>query len=81
METVLQIIQTLGFPIACVIGLGYYTIHKDKEHKKERDEWRSDEKDQREKENESLEKLISSVNENTISLKLLYERIVTKENT
>lgn len=80
MESVLQIIQTLGFPIACVIGLGYYTIHKDKEHKKERDEWRTDEKEQREKTDESLEKLISSVNENTISLKLLYEKIANKES-
>ena len=32
---VVEIIQTLGFPIACVIGLGYYVKELTNEHKNE----------------------------------------------
>lgn len=41
MENVLQIIQTLGFPIACVIACGFFIyklVNRDKDEAKERED-------------------------------------------
>ena len=79
MDVVVQLIQSLGVPVAAMVAMGWYVISKDKSHRSERDEWRKDEQAQRDKENESLEKLIDSVNENTVSLKILAEKIVSNQ--
>lgn len=41
MENVLQIIQTLGFPIACVVACGFFIyklVNRDKDEAKERED-------------------------------------------
>ena len=35
METAIQIINTVGFPIACVIGMAFYIKEQQKTHKEE----------------------------------------------
>lgn len=35
METVVQLINTVGFPIACVIGMAWYIREQQKAHKEE----------------------------------------------
>jgi len=41
MENILQIIQTLGFPIACVVACGFFIyklVNRDKDEAKERED-------------------------------------------
>lgn len=35
MDTIVQIINTVGFPIACVIGMAWYINEQQKTHKEE----------------------------------------------
>lgn len=75
---IINLIQTFGVAVAGMVSMGWYVIKKDKDHKTERDQWRKDEKEIQNKHDERLDRLIDSVNENTISIKILAEKIASK---
>lgn len=58
---ILNIIQNVGFPIACVLGMGYY-IMKMNQH------YREDIKGLTDKQDEQIEKLRSALENNTLAI-------------
>lgn len=58
MDTVLQIIQTIGFPIACCLFLGLFV-------KKQNDEYREDVRSITDKYELAIEKFSNSLDQNT----------------
>lgn len=71
MDVVLQIIQTIGFPIAACLFLGLFI-------KKQNDEYREDVKNITEKYDTAIEKFSMSIDQNTKVLTSL-EAKLTKE--
>lgn len=71
MDIVLQIIQTIGFPIAACLFLGLFI-------KKQNDEYREDVKTITEKYDTAIEKFSNSIDKNTKVLTSL-EAKLTKE--
>lgn len=68
MDVVLQIIQTVGFPIACCVFLGYFI-------KKQNDEYREDVRNITEKYESAIEKFGNSIDKNTIVLTSLEAKL------
>ena len=60
-EIILQVIQTVGFPIACCVFLGYFI-------KKQSDEYREDVKKITEDYNEALKEFRKTIDKNTLVL-------------
>ena len=58
MDTILQIIQTIGFPIACCLFLGLFV-------KKQNDEYREDVRSITDKYELAIEKFSNSLDQNT----------------
>lgn len=61
MDVILQVIQSVGFPIACCVFLGYFI-------KKQSDEYRADVKDITEKYNEAIKEFRKAIEKNTMIL-------------
>lgn len=61
MEIILQVIQTVGFPIACCVFLGYFI-------KKQSDEYREDVKKITEDYNEAIKEFRKTIDKNTLVL-------------
>lgn len=72
MDVVLQIIQTVGFPIACCLFLGLFV-------KKQSDEYRADVKSITEKYECAIEKFSCSMDKNTRILTSLEAKLGVKE--
>ena len=68
MEIILQVIQSVGFPIACCIFLGYFI-------KKQSDEYREDVKDITEKYNEAIKDFRKALERNTIVLSAIDKKL------
>lgn len=68
MDVVLQIIQTVGFPIACCVFMGFFI-------RKQNDEYREDVKTITEKYDASIEKFSKAIDRNTIILTALEAKI------
>ena len=60
-EIILQVIQTVGFPIACCVFLGYFI-------KKQSDEYREDVKKITEDYNEAIKEFRKTIDKNTLVL-------------
>lgn len=84
METVLSIIQTIGFPIACCLFLGYFI-------KQQNDQYREDVKtitgkyeaaldEMSDKYDAQIEKFSSAIDRNTQILTALNARLERKED-
>lgn len=71
MDVILQIIQTVGFPVACCVFLGYFI-------KKQNDEYREDVRNITEKYETAIEKFGNSIDKNTIVLTSLEAKLSTK---
>ena len=71
MEIVLQIVQTVGFPIACCLFLGYYI-------KQQNSEYREDVKNITEKYEKAIEKFSKSIDKNTQVLTSLESKLGVK---
>ncbi len=65
---IIQIISTLGFPIACCLGLGWYV-------KKQTDNYRNDVKDIQREHKEETKQMTDALNNNTLALQHLAEKI------
>ena len=68
MDVVLQIIQTVGFPVACCVFLGYFI-------KKQNDEYREDVRTITEKYEGAIEKFSKSIDKNTLVLTSLEAKL------
>lgn len=64
----IQIISTLGFPIACCLGLGWYV-------KTQTDNYRNDVKDIQREHKEETKQMTDALNNNTLALQHLAEKI------
>ena len=65
---IIQIISTLGFPIACCLGLGWYV-------KTQTDNYRNDVKDIQREHKEETKQMTDALNNNTLALQQLAEKI------
>ena len=65
---IIQIISTLGFPIACCLGLGWYV-------KTQTDNYRNDVKDIQREHKEETKQMTEALNNNTLALQHLAEKI------
>lgn len=68
MDIVLQVIQTVGFPIACCVFLGYYI-------KRQNEEYREDVQNITEKYEKAIDKFSKSIDKNTLVLTALETRL------
>lgn len=74
MDLILQIIQTVGFPIACCIFLGYYI-------KAQNNEYREDVKALTDKYERAIDKFSKSIDKNTQILTALDAKLGSREET
>lgn len=74
MDLILQIIQSVGFPIACCIFLGYYI-------KTQNNEYREDVKELTDKYERAIDKFSKSIDKNTQILTALDAKLGSKEET
>lgn len=65
---IIQIISSLGFPIACCLGLGWYV-------KTQTDNYRNDVKDIQREHKEETKQMTDALNNNTLALQHLAEKI------
>lgn len=65
---IIQIISTLGFPIACCLGLGWYV-------KTQTDNYRNDVKEIQREHKEETKQMTDALNNNTLALQHLAEKI------
>ena len=65
---IIQIISTLGFPIACCLGLGWYV-------KTQTDNYRNDVKDIQREHKEETKQMTDALNNNTLALQHLAVKI------
>lgn len=72
MDLILQIIQTVGFPIACCIFLGYYI-------KTQNNEYREDVKALTDKYERAIDKFSKSIDKNTQILTALDAKLGSRE--
>lgn len=73
MEVVMQIFQSLGFPVACVVCLAYYIHIQNKQY-------RDDVKNLTDKYERAIDKFSRAIDKNTQVLTVLEERISGKGN-
>ena len=72
METWIQVITSLGFPIFACLAMGYFI-------KQQIDQYRSDIKDLQKEHKEEITKVTEALNNNTIALQKLVDKIDNKE--
>ena len=65
---IIQIISSLGFPIACCLGLGWYV-------KTQTDNYRNDVKEIQREHKEETKQMTDALNNNTLALQHLAEKI------
>ena len=68
MSDFVQIISTVGFPIACCIAMGLFLKYVIDTDRKERDEQRKEHK-------EEMEQVTMALNNNTLILQRLYDKL------
>lgn len=71
MDVILQVIQTVGFPIACCVFLGYYI-------KRQNETYREDVKEITDKYERAIEKFAKSIDKNTQILNALEIRLTER---
>lgn len=71
METILTVIQTVGFPVACCVFLGWYI-------KKQTDEYRQDVQTITDKYEKAIDKFSKSIDRNTNILTALEAKLELK---
>ena len=72
MNEIVQIISTLGFPIACAIALGWYVVTTNKENNARIDKLQEEHK-------EEIQKVTEALNNNTLALQRLCDKFDREE--
>lgn len=70
---IITLISTLGFPIFCCLALGYYV-------KSQTDSFRQDTRDMQKEHKEEVSKFTEALNNNTLVLQKLVDKIDEKDN-
>lgn len=73
--TVSQLIGSLGFPIAACCAMGWYCIRSQNQIKEINEQHREEIKEINEKHSADIQKMTEAVNNNTIALQTLCERL------
>lgn len=73
MDTWVQIISTLGFPIFSAIALGWYVVTTNKENNARIDKMQDEHK-------EEIQKVTEALNNNTLALQRLCDKMDREEN-
>lgn len=68
MDTLITLIQSLGFPVAACVAMGAYVWHTSEEHMKQIDSMNAQHK-------EEMNSVTEAINNNTIALTRLMERM------
>lgn len=74
-STVSQLIGSLGFPIAACCAMGWYCIRSQNQIKEINEQHREEIKEINEKHSSDIQKMTEAVNNNTIALQTLCERL------
>lgn len=79
METFVQLISSVGFPIACCIAMGYY-VYKETDKNRQQiseimDSHKSEISEINEKHKKDIEKMTEAINNNTAALIALEKKI------
>ena len=78
--TVSQLIGSLGFPIAACCAMGWYCIRSQNQIKEINDMHREEVKEINEKHSSDIQKMTEAVNNNTVALHTLCERLRSEDN-
>lgn len=73
--TVSQLIGSLGFPIAACCAMGWYCIRSQNQIKEINEQHREEIKEINEKHSTDIQKMTEAVNNNTVALQTLCERL------
>lgn len=73
--TVSQLIGSLGFPIAACCAMGWYCIRSQNQIKEINEQHREEIKEINEKHSADIQKMTDAVNNNTVALQTLCERL------
>lgn len=73
--TVSQLIGSLGFPIAACCAMGWYCIRSQNQIKDINEQHREEIKEINEKHSADIQKMTEAVNNNTVALQTLCERL------
>lgn len=74
-STVSQLIGSLGFPIAACCAMGWYCIRSQNQIKEINEQHREEIKEINEKHSEDIQKMTEAVNNNTVALQKLCDRL------
>lgn len=69
---ILNVINTVGFPIACVVAMAFYCKYLT-------DNYRSDIKESESRHKAEMDKIVESVNNNTLAIQALCQKLTAKE--
>lgn len=69
---ILNVINTVGFPIACVVAMAYYCKYLT-------DNYRADIKESESRHKEEMNKIVESVNNNTLAIQTLCQKLSREE--
>lgn len=79
METILQMVQTLGFPIAVAIACGFYIKYRDDKGdlktEKMQETFTSELRSEREDHKKEMESITQAVNNNTLVMQKLLDKL------
>ena len=78
--TVSQLIGSLGFPIAACCAMGWYCIRSQNQIKEINEQHREEIKEINEKHSADIQKMTEAVNNNTVALQTLCERLRNDEH-
>lgn len=67
-DSIITAVSTLGFPICCCLGLGWYV-------KYQTDAYRTEVKDMQREHKEEISKVTEALNNNTLALQKLVDKI------
>ena len=79
-STVSQLIGSLGFPIAACCAMGWYCIRSQNQIKEINEHHREEIKEINEKHSSDIQKMTEAVNNNTVALQTLCERLRSDEH-
>lgn len=79
-STVSQLIGSLGFPIAACCAMGWYCIRSQNQIKEINEQHREEVKEINEKHSADIQKMTEAVNNNTVALQTLCERLRNDEH-
>ena len=78
--TITQLIGSLGFPIAACCAMGWYCIRSQNQIQKINEQHTEEVKELNEKHSEDIQKMTEAVNNNTIALKSLCNKLGVDSN-